>query len=247
MANFVGVHRQRVTTHGAPRWPLRWLPNRLWPGRGHAPGTRPGSAAAGERLVLRDGIGGADTAGPAQLRPADGGRLRPAERPIPPDAVPVGEGQAVRGGASLLDRRRSLRSRGPRRAGSPSRARRRRRPVRPRHRRPAVRRDRRHHRRRLAGPGLATDCSPGCPSAPAPRGSAGSPHLSWKTMRRWPAYCASCAPAALAAAAAPWTTRSRWHSPRPWGPGMPAQANSGDGQPVEKRGPESVRLLVLRR
>ena len=34
MANFVDVHRQRVTTHGAPRWPLRWLPNRLWPGRG---------------------------------------------------------------------------------------------------------------------------------------------------------------------------------------------------------------------
>ena len=55
MANFVDVHRQRVTTPGAPRWPLRWLPNRLWPGRGRAPGTRPGSAAAGERLVLRDG------------------------------------------------------------------------------------------------------------------------------------------------------------------------------------------------
>ena len=34
MANFVDVHRQRVTTPGAPRWPLRWLPNRLWPGRG---------------------------------------------------------------------------------------------------------------------------------------------------------------------------------------------------------------------
>jgi hypothetical protein len=55
MANFVDVHRQRVTTPGAPRWPLRWLPNWLWPARGHVPGTRPGSAAAGKRVVLRDG------------------------------------------------------------------------------------------------------------------------------------------------------------------------------------------------
>jgi RimJ/RimL family protein N-acetyltransferase len=55
MADFVDVHRQRVTTPGAPRLPLRWLPNWVGPGRCHGPGTWPGSVAAGQRVVLRDG------------------------------------------------------------------------------------------------------------------------------------------------------------------------------------------------
>ena len=177
------------------------------------PGTRPGSAAAGHNVILRNG----STVLIRQVQPADAplladgfARLSDRSRRMRflyrKDSLSAAELRYLTDidhhdheALGVLDHLGGAASASPATSATPPT----RRPPRSPSPSPTAGR---------AG-GWAPNCSPGCPRAPAPRASAGSPRWWQRTTRRWRACSARCARTVWAAMAAPRITRSRWRSP----------------------------------
>ena len=183
--------RQRAGRSAARRSLRHRIPRWLRPGWSRLPDHRPRPAAGGRSVALRDGS-------------------KVLIRPVRSDDAAL----LADGFARLSARSRQLRFLRTKNELSPAElryftdidhhdhealgalntgrwARRGYRPLHPGRQGPAGRRDRHHHRRRLAGPGTGHRVAGPAVTAPAPKASAVSPPWSRSATRRWPGCCAT--------------------------------------------------------